>query len=214
MKLYSKPGACSTADHIALNWAGLPYEAKIVTASQMKEPDFLALNPAGSVPVLVDTGLVDGDFVLTQNAAIMGYIADSAPNAGLAGDGSKQQRAGAMRWLAYVNSDVHPAFKPIFNPGAYYPDAAQADAVKNAARANVQKVYQFAEKQLDGHDWLAGFRSVADPYLYVTLRWAVAVHIDMGALPNLLAFMRRMEADPGVQQALSAEHLKPMAPAA
>ncbi len=209
IKLYSKPGACSTADHIALNWAGIPYEAKIVTASQMKEPDFLALNPAGSVPVLVD-----GGFVLTQNAAIMGYIADSAPAAGLTGDGSKQQRADAMRWLAYVNSDVHPAFKPIFNPSAYYPDAAQADAVKNAARANVGKIYQFAEKQLSGRDWLAGFRSVADPYLYVTLRWAVAVHVDMAAFSNLLAFMRRMEADPGVQQALAAEHLKPMAPAA
>ena len=209
IKLYSKPGACSTADHIALNWAGIPYEAKIVTASQMKEPEFLALNPAGSVPVLVD-----GDFVLTQNAAIMGYIADSAPAAGLTGDGSKQQRADAMRWLAYVNSDVHPAFKPIFNPGAYYPDAAQADAVKAAARANVQRVYQFAEKQLNGRDWLAGFRSVADPYLYITLRWAVAVHVDMAVLPNLLAFMRRMESDPGVEQALAAEHLKPMAPAA
>ncbi len=209
IKLYSKPGACSTADHIALNWAGLPYEAKILTASQMKEPEFLTLNPAGSVPVLVD-----GDFVLTQNAAIMGYIADSAPAAGLAGDGSKQQRADAMRWLAYVNSDVHPAFKPIFNPGAYYPDAAQADAVKNAARANVQKVYQFAEKQLNGRDWLTGFRSVADPYLYITLRWAVAVHVDMTAFPNLIAFMRRMEADAGVEQALAAEHLKPMAPAA
>ncbi|MBS0214605.1 MAG: glutathione S-transferase N-terminal domain-containing protein [Proteobacteria bacterium] len=209
MKLFSKPGACSTADHIALNWAGLPYEAKIVTASQMKEPEFLALNPAGSVPVLVD-----GDFVLTQNAAIMGYISDSAPAAGLTGDGSKQQRANAMRWLAYVNSDVHPAFKPIFNPANYLPDAAQADAVKAAARANVQRVYQFAEKQLDGRDWLAGFRSVADPYLYITLRWAVAVHVDMTSSPNLLAFMRRMEADSGVEQALAAEHLKPMAPAA
>ncbi|MBS0225828.1 MAG: glutathione S-transferase N-terminal domain-containing protein [Proteobacteria bacterium] len=209
MKLYSKPGACSTADHIALNWAGLPYEAKIVTASQMKEPEYLALNPAGSVPLLVD-----GDFVLAQNAAIMGYIADSAPAAGLTGDGSKQQRANAMRWLSYVNSDVHPAFKPIFNPGNYLPDAAQAEAVQAAARTNVQRVYQFAEKQLDGRDWLAGFRSVADPYLYITLRWAVAMHVDMASLPNLMAFMRRMEADSGVEQALAAEHLKPMAPAA
>ena len=202
IKLYSKPGACSTADHIALNWAGLPYEAKIVTASQMKEPEYLALNPAGSVPLLVD-----GDFVLAQNAAIMGYIADSAPAAGLTGDGSKQQRADAMRWLAYVNSDVHPAFKPIFNPGAYYPDAAQADAVKAAARANVQRVYQFAEKQLNGRDWLAGFRSVADPYLYITVRWAGLLGIDLSGLDALAAFKARMDADAGVLRALKAEGL-------
>ena len=65
MKLYSKPGACSTADHIVLVWAGEPYATEIVDAQRLKSPEFLALNPAGSVPVLVD-----GDFVLTQNAAI------------------------------------------------------------------------------------------------------------------------------------------------
>ena len=209
MKLYSKPGACSTADHIALNWAGLPYEAMILAASQMKEPDFLALNPAGSVPVLVD-----GDFVLTQNAAIMGYIADSAPAAGLTGDGSKQQRADAMRWLAYVNSDLHPAFKPIFAPLAYDPDPAQTDIIKATARGRVQSILKLAEARLAGRDWLAGFRSVADPYLYITLRWARAILIDMAEFPNLSAFMRRMEADSGVQQALAAEHLKPLAPEA
>ena len=94
MKLYSKPGACSTADHIALQWTGQPFEVEVVTATQIKEPGFLALNPAGSVPVIVD-----GDFVLTQNAAIMGYIADSYPDAGLAGDNSPRQRAEATRWL-------------------------------------------------------------------------------------------------------------------
>lgn len=209
MKLYTKPGACSGADHIALNWSGLPYEAKVVTATQMKEPDFLALNPAGSVPVLVD-----GDFVLTQNAAIMGYIADSAPEAGLAGDGSKRQRAEAMRWLAYVNSDLHPAFKPMFAPQAFDPEPAQADIVKATARERVQSTLGFAEKRLSDREWLPGFRSVADAYLYITLRWAVAMGIDFGTLPNLKAFMQRMEADPGVQAALAAEHLKPMAPAA
>ncbi len=208
IKLYTKPGACSGADHIALEWSGLPYEARIVTASQMKEADFLALNPAGAVPVLVD-----GDFVLTQNAAIMGYIADSAPDAGLTGDGSKQQRAEAIRWLAYVNSDVHPAFKPIFNPQAFDPEPGQVDVIKATARGRVQSTFALAEKQLADRDWIAGFRSVADPYLYITLRWAVAVGIDLGALPNLKAYMQRMEADEGVRKALAAEHLKPMAPA-
>ena len=209
IKLYTKPGACSSADHIALNWSGLPFEAKVVNASQMKEPGFLALNPAGAVPVLVD-----GDFVVTQNAAIMGYIADSAPGAGLAGDGSRQQRAEATGWLAYVNSDVHPAFKPIFAPLAFDPEPAQADIVKATARARVQSIYALAENRLVDREWIAGFRSVADPYLYITLRWAVAVGIGFGALPNLKAYMQRMEADEGVRKALADEHLKPMAPAA
>ena len=67
MKLYTKPGACSTADHIALQWTGQPFEVQVMTAAEMKEPAYLAINPTGAVPAIVD-----GDFVLTQNAAIMG----------------------------------------------------------------------------------------------------------------------------------------------
>ena len=77
MKLYTKPGACSTADHIALEWAGIPFDFEVV--KDLKGADFLEINPAGAVPALQD-----GDFVLTQNAAIMQYISDHAPDAALA----------------------------------------------------------------------------------------------------------------------------------
>ncbi|HSK10721.1 MAG TPA: glutathione S-transferase [Vicinamibacterales bacterium] len=117
MKLYTKPGACSTADHIALQWTGGRFEVEVLDARGLKSPAFLAINPAGAVPVVVD-----GDFVLTQNAAIMGYIADNFPAAGLMGDGSPRQRAIAARWLAFVNSDVHPAFTPLFAPGKFHHD--------------------------------------------------------------------------------------------
>jgi len=79
MKLYSKPGACSTADHIALQWAGGKFEVEIVDKDTMKAPAFLAINPAGAVPAVVD-----GEFVLTQNSAIMGYIADDSLMVGTA----------------------------------------------------------------------------------------------------------------------------------
>lgn len=202
MKLYSKPGACSTADHIALQWTGQPFEVQVLTAEEMKAPAYLAINPTGAVPAIVD-----GDFMLTQNAAIMGYIADSYPQAGLAGDGSPRQRAEAARWLAFINSDLHPAFKPIFGPGNFIEDPAQYDAVKQVARKRVRALFESAERQLQGRDWLAGFRSFADPYLYITLRWAGAVGVDLSDLPNLAAFRQRMEADAGVQAALKAERL-------
>ena len=70
--------------------------------------EYLAVNPTGQVPALRD-----GDLILTQNAAILGYIADTWPEAKLMGDGSARQRAEANRWLAFVNSDLHPAFKPM-----------------------------------------------------------------------------------------------------
>lgn len=200
MKLYTKPGACSTADHIALHWAGGPFQVEVLDAQSMKAPAYLAINPAGAVPALVD-----GDFVLTQNAAIMGYIADSFPEARLMGDGSKRQRAQAVRWLAFVNADVHPAFKPLFAPGKFLRDEARHDALRSEARSRLRGLFESADGQLQGRQWLAGFRSVADPYLYVTLRWAAALDVDLAGLGNLEAFRARMDQDPGVRAALQAE---------
>ena len=200
MKLYTSPGACSTADHIALQWAGGPFEVEIVTRAQRQSPEYLAINPTGTVPTLRD-----GDYILTQNAAILGYIADTWPAAELAGDGSARQRAEANRWLAFVNSDLHPAFKPIFAPARYLADESQHEAVKSQARRNVRALFERANQQLAGKQWLAGFRSYADPYLYVTLRWAANTGVDLAGLDNLTAFKQRMDADAGVQAALNAE---------
>jgi len=202
MKLYSKPGACSTADHIALQWTGQPFEVELLDKDTLKAPPFLALNPAGSVPVVVD-----GDFVLTQNAAIMGYIADTHPQAGLTGDGSPKQRAEATRWLSFVNSDLHPAFKPLFAPGAFIEDDTHYDALRAAARKRLRALFERADAQLADRPWLAGFRSFADPYFYITLRWAAGAKIDLSGLDNLAAFKQRMEADTGVQAVLKAEGL-------
>lgn len=202
MKLHTKPGACSTADHIALQWTGQPFEIEIMTRETLKSPAYLAINPAGSVPAIVD-----GDFKLSQNAAILGYIADRYPEAHLAGDGSPRQRAEATRWLAFANSDLHPAFVPLFNPAAFHPDESQHDAIKAAARKRLRGVFERADTQLEGKQWLAGFRSFADPYLYITLRWAQALDVDLAGLDHLAAFKQRMEADTGVRAALKAEGL-------
>ena len=80
-------------------------------------------------------------------------------------------------------------------------------AVKDAARRRLRGMYETAEKQLEGRDWLAGFRSFADPYFYITLRWADRTGVDLSGLPNIAAFKQRMEADAGVQAALKAEGL-------
>ena len=202
MKLYTKPGACSTACHISLHWSGAAFGVQVLTAEEMKAPAYLAINPAGAVPALED-----GDFVLTQNAAIVGYIADLNPAAGLAGDGSPRQRAEANRWLAFCNADVHPAFHPLFGPARFIGDESQFDALKAAARLRLRGLYERAERELEGREWIAGFRSYADPYLYITLRWASKTGVDLSGFDNLAAFVQRMEADAGVQAALKAEGL-------
>jgi len=202
MKLYTKPGACSLADHIVLRWSGLPFELEVMDAERMKAPAYLKLNPAGAVPVLT----VD-DWVLTQNAAILGYIADTAPLSGLGGDGSARGRAEIARWIAFVNADLHPAFKPIFGATAYLGDEKFIALSKQDALTKLRGLFERVDARLRDHDWLAGERSGADAYLFVTLRWARKVGVDLSGLDGLDAFFARMSADADVQAALQAEGL-------
>jgi len=202
MKLYYTPNACSLADHIVLEWIGKPYDAVRVSREERRQPAYLKINPAGAVPALED-----GGWVLTQNAAILNFLADSFPEAGLGGDGTPKGRAETNRWLAFVNSDVHPAFKPLFGATAYLGDPAVIEKTKEDARTKLRGLLERADAQLAGKDWLTGSRSIADPYLYVMTRWAKANDIDTAGLDNLHRFAANIEADAGVQKALKDEGL-------
>ena len=205
LKLYYSPGACAIASHIGLEEAGADYviEKIDLRAGQQRTPEYLAINPAGVTPALQTS-----EGVITQNAAILGYIADSTPESGLVGDGSPHQRAEAMRWIAFVNSDLHPAFKPLFGPGMFMHGSEHYDTVKQVARARVRKLFESADARLGvTGNWLAGFRSGADAYLFVTLLWADRVGVDLSGLSHLDAFRQRMLADAAVQKVLEAEGL-------
>jgi glutathione S-transferase len=204
MKLYYFPGSCALADHVVLEWIGAPYETVKLDRAAVKSPEFLALNPSGAVPVLVD-----GDFVLTQNAAILCYLAELHPQARLYGDGTARGRAEVMRWLGVLNSDVHPAFKPIFQPARFHPDAAAAGILADTARAQVRKFFELLDNRLRGRDWLVDARSIADPYLFVMLRWSRRIGIESSGLDNLARFFERMQADRGVRAALASQEGAP-----
>jgi glutathione S-transferase len=202
MKLYYSQGACSLADHIVLEWIGKPYEAIRASRDDRKTPEFRKLNPAGAVPVLQD-----GDWVLTQNAAILNFLADSFPEAGLGGDGTPRSRAEVNRWLAFVNSDMHPAFKPLFGTLAWLGDDAAIEKGKDLARKSLRGMFERVDAQLSNNDWIAGSRSIADPYLYVVTRWAKANDIDLSGLDNLASFVERIESDTAVRKVLGVEGL-------
>jgi glutathione S-transferase len=202
MKLYTKPGACSLSDHIVLRWIGKPFDLQVMDAAGMKTPEYLALNPAGAVPVLE----VDG-WTLTQNAAILNFLADTFPESGLGGDGTPKSRAEINRWLAFLNADVHPAFHPIFGSTRFLGDEAMIEKSKDNARQKLRGLFERLDAQLAGKDWLTGARSIADPYLFVALRWARTTQVDLSGLDNLERFFARMRADDGVAAAMAAEGL-------
>ena len=202
MKLYFTPGTCSLADHIALEWIGTPYDAQLVTREERRQPAYLAINPAGAVPALD----VDG-WILTQNVAILNYLADRFPDTQLGGDGSPQSRARINQWLSLVNSDVHPLFKVWFGGADYLGDKALIEKSQDNARGSLRTLFERIDKQLAGKDFVTGERSIVDPYLFVVLRWAKAMKVDLSGLDHLHAFLERMRQDPGVQRALQAQGL-------
>lgn len=207
MKLFYMRGASSLAGHIVLEWSGEAYETVRMDRVGIKTPEYLALNPTGVVPLLVD-----GDLALTENVAILGYLSDLHPQLQLAGDGSPRSRAEVMRWLGYLNSDVHKAFRPIFFPGRYLPDESLAAQLAATARGHVREYLGRLDAQLKGRAWLTGTRSIADAYLFVMLRWAIGTKVGLQGFDNLAAFVRRMHADEGVHAALVMEEgLTPLA---
>ena len=193
MKLYYSPGACSFADHVALLEANLPHTlAKVdLRAKQIDGGgDYLAVNPKGYVPALE----LDEGGVLTENLAILAYIAERAP---FLAPADELGRIRALEAAAYVSTELHKGFKPFFNPAA-------SEAERDEARKTLAKRFGYVEGQLDGRDFLLGDHlSVADCYLLVVLLWGEKFGLEIG--PRLTAFRERMKARPAVRQAMEEE---------
>ena len=143
MKLYYAPWACSLADHIALEEAGASYERERVdlkTKRTASGRDLHEITPKGYVPVLA---LADGE-ILTENIAVLSWIADRA-NA-LGADGASRYRL--LETLAFISAELHKTFKPFFNP------AADANAKAEAGKT-VERRLEYMADQLNS-DYLFG----------------------------------------------------------
>ena len=203
MKLFCLTGACSLADHIVLEWIGQPYEFALVPREELKT-SFLRINPNGAVPALQ----LDDGTILTQNIAILDYLAGLGPGARLMGDGSAVSRAQVMRWTAFLNADVHKNFSPLFGAPRFVDGEEAQNSLKRKAAERLREQFELLDAQIGDGVWLVdGHRSVADAYLYVILRWAHAMKLDLSGLNNLARFFGHMGADTGVQAALKAEGL-------
>jgi len=195
VKLYYAPGACSLADHIALHEAGLAFDrVKVDLKAKTVEGggDYLRVNPKGYVPALA----LDSGEVLTENIAILSWVADQAPALAPAGDLGRYR---LLEMLAFISTEIHKAFKPFFNPAA-------DDAQRAEARTTIEKRLGLVAAGLAA-DYLFGSQaSAADAYLFVMLRWAKANGVTLPA--PLPAYAERMAARPAVRLALEHEGLK------
>lgn len=194
--LYYKPGACSMAVHVILNELGVPFDAK--QQSDLKAPEFLALNPRGQVPLLVIDGVP-----VKEGAAMILYLLDThgsplMPKSGM-------ERAKALEWLMWCNASLHPACGKMFWLNKLTLDEKAKDDLTKATLAQVQALWDEADQRLATMHYLAGdFITAADILLAVIANWGLPV--TLGA--NVKRVLKDVVARPAYQAALKAEQIE------
>lgn len=200
MELYFAPLACSLATRMALYEVGAPArDARYVqvdthTKRLAEGGDFYAINPMGQVPVL----RTDDGALLTENTAVLQWVAERFPEARLAPEGLLG-RARLREALGFVNSELHKAiFVPLLDPTA-------TDEVKDWVRTKIALRMGVLEKRLAGREWLLDAFSVADAYLATVLVWPAATGVDLAPWPNVVGYHARVLARPAVARAFAEE---------
>ena len=205
-KLYYYPGNANLVPHIALQEIGAKYELVLLDRDRQahKAPEYLKLNPHGRIPTLVD-----GDLVLYETAAICLHLADRHPEARLAPELGRAERAHFYKWLIYLTNTVQSEMIAYFYPQRWASSEAGAADVKRHAEQHLDSMFDTIEQSLGQQGpFLVGNRySVADPYLLMLARWSRGFARPARTLPRIGRLLETVMARPAVQRAFAAEGL-------
>lgn len=193
MRLYYYPGACSLSDHIALREAGADFEIESVdlqTKITSSGVDFTKINPKGYVPALV---LDNGD-IISENVAILDWIASSYPELGVEGN---LGRTRLLEVLAFISSELHQGFESLWSHRS-------ADEIARAKAALIPR-FGFLSESFKGAFLFGEKPTVADFYLFVMLLWAE--RYSLGLEPHLVEYRERLKSRLNTSVAMKAEGL-------
>lgn len=200
MKLYYTPGVCSLSPHIVLNELGLKYDLEKVDLKTKKTEtgvDYATIAKKSAVPLLV----LDNGEQLTEGVAIVQYLADLKPEAGLAPKNGTFERVRLQEMLNYIATDFHKSHFPLFTP-------ACGEQAKEVYTKKVHAAYDHLSSKLETQPYLLGDHfTVADAYAFTVINWHNFVNIDLSPWPALVAYQKRIAERPAVQATLRAEGL-------
>ena len=206
LKLFYAPGACSFVPHAMLEISGVNFEPALVKLhkGEQRTADYLALNPHGQVPVLVEEGVA-----ITQIVAILLHLDAKLPHAHILPAAGKL-RTQALSLLAWMNNTAHPTFTHFFMPQKFSDDEAAQKAMQRFAvdrfRACLQDIEALA---VNASPWLFGEHAGAvDAYALTLLRWGGYAGIDPTTLPATWALAQRFAALPPVAAVVERERLQ------
>ena len=200
LKLYGVPPTRVLRALWLVGELGLEYELVPISpfSEVARSPEFLALNPAGKLPVLVD-----GDVVLTESSAIQLYLAERCPEAGLIPQ-NIAERAQMYRWIFFLVTEIEQPLWRIARNTVIYPEGKRMPADVEMATDECKAMLAVLEKHMQGRDYLVGDRlSVADLNAAYTLDWAREAGMLEDA-PMLRTYVERMYARPKAPMTIEA----------
>lgn len=205
LTLYWRPGTCARIVFTALEETGAPFEEKMLNAfrGDMESEEYLAINPKGKVPALQ----ID-DWVLTENPALLRFVAESFPDAKLlpaSSQRAKMEAASMMAWFASYSmhgSVGRHRFPEYFTRSK---DPKALEGIRLDARQDLATNFALVEKRLEGREWLFGDWTILDVYLLYLWWRAVGSGLDPTPFPRLADHGRRCEQRPTLAKVLDRE---------
>jgi glutathione S-transferase len=205
LTLYYAPYTCALATHIVLEEVGAEYTAKRIdfATNQQRSPEYLAINPKGRVPALVT-----GRGILTETPAMLVYVAQSFPKAGLAPMDDPFLFAQIQSFNSWLCSHLHVAHAHRMR-GYRWVDADDAPSIAAMQRKVPQSVgesFAMVEREMLKGPWVMGERyTICDPYLFTLAQWLEADGVDPATIPRVIDHRRRMADQMTVKRAISQE---------
>ena len=203
LQLYYAPHTCSLASHIALEDAGAVYELKLVdfAKNEQQQPEYLEINPKARVPALVTSR-----GILTETPAMLVYVAQTFPDAGLAPIDDPFAFAELQAVNSYLCSSLHVAHAHRMRGYRWTDDPAAITAMQRFVPESVSACYQFIEECVVKGPWVMGeYYTIADPYLFTIAQWLEDDGVDPTRFPRVLGHRERMLDRPTVKKAIREE---------
>jgi glutathione S-transferase len=203
MKLFYAPGTCALASHIALEDAGASYEVVRVdfASGEQHKPEYLKINPKGRVPALVtDRG------ILTENPAILAFVAQSYPAKNLAPLDDPFAFAQAQSFNSYLCATVHVNHAHGRRGARWADDAAAIEEMKRKVPETMSACFELIEREMFKGPWVMGEQyTVCDAYLFTVAEWLESDGVDPKRYPKVLDHRNRMRERPAVKKSLLQE---------
>lgn len=201
LKFYYAPKTCALAVHLALEHIGNPYEAIALDFANQaqRSPEYLGINPKGRVPALATE-----QGILTETPALLLYLCQRYPEAGLAPLDDIFATAKMQAFNSYLCSTVHVAHAHRVRGYRWADDPIAIDAMKKKVPQTMGDAMALIEEGMLEGPWVMGEQyTVADMYLFTIANWLEGDSVDLNKLPRVIEHRERMKKDPKVQRILA-----------